>query len=182
MTFELYRHFFSHDFSKIRSEARKFRNYKTRSPIPIAHYFIYIDLGIIDDSDRVEYYDTITQYAAILYFFSGLVEHLKAGTINKNNMRRLFGHVFEWWYLHSIKEFMPEYKEAYKIAQERRTNTVDDRIMLSEPPWVKNISMLEKNYAEIIMNESASRDYATSAHHLIVTQIFSNRQDHRLVG
>jgi len=143
-TFELYRYFYSDDFSKVRTMARNFRAYLEKHQKLCTYYFIYIDINDLNQETRQEYYELITSYAGVLYFFSWLVEHLNARLITKRSLIRLFKHVFEWWYLHSIKAFIIIYERELQNVNDVDAKSLRINRLASKPPWVANLKKLSE--------------------------------------
>ena len=133
--------------AKVRAMARNFREYLAKNPQLCAQYFILIDIrGITDGTQdtRQEYYDLVTSYTGILYFFSGLMEHLNTSALSKRSLIRLFKHVFEWWYLNSIKNFIIVYQKEFNRLKAVNEQSLPMNQLTSNPPWVENLKRLSE--------------------------------------
>lgn len=150
LTTELYQQFYSSEFSDVRNKARYFILYYAKHKDRTCEYFIYLDIRFSSRNERDEYYTTITNFTHILYFFSGLVEFYRLGMVDKANLRRQFLHVFEWWYLAVIRDFIASYDRVYTQAINDHTST--RRKLISRPPWVANIKQLIR-----LMHDQTSR-------------------------
>jgi len=75
VTIQLYQQFYSSDFATTRTEARHFVLFFRRHGTKCCEYFIYVKIHFASTEDRDEYYKSITSFANILYFFSGLYEY-----------------------------------------------------------------------------------------------------------
>ena len=141
VTIQMYQHFYSSDFAKTRTEARYFVLFFRRHGKKSCEYFIYVKIHFPSVEERDEYYSTITSFANILYFFSGLYEYHRLGAIDRTNLKRFFSHVFEWWYLAVIRDFLEAYEDCYFEA---KNDPADRDRLQSKPPWAYNLQALAK--------------------------------------
>lgn len=141
VTIQLYQHFYGSDFAKTRTEGRHFVLFFRRHDRKCCEYFVYVKIHFASTEDRDEYYTMVTSFANILYFFSGLYEYHRLGVIDGKNLKRFFAHVFEWWYLAIIRDFLEAYESCYS---ESMSDASDRQRLVSRPPWADNLEALAK--------------------------------------